>query len=101
VILAHRETIHRAGLVEKISAYRPATLARLQLYSGVFARHSANPAGIKLQAYQLVDQTVNAQAMLLSFADVFRYVGLAFIFSLPLLFLLGKGRTTGLTAAAH
>jgi DHA2 family multidrug resistance protein len=101
VILAHRETVHRAGLVEKISAYQPAALARLQLYSGVFAHHSADPAVARLQAYQLIDTTVNSQALLLSFADVFRYVGLAFIFTLPLLLLLGKGRTPGVAAAAH
>ncbi len=101
VILAHRETVHRAGLVEKISAYRPEALARLQLYHGVFARHTADPVVAQHQAYQLVDTVVNSQALLLSFADVFRYVGLAFISTLPLLLLLGKGRTTGVTATAH
>ncbi|HXA13932.1 MAG TPA: DHA2 family efflux MFS transporter permease subunit [Opitutaceae bacterium] len=98
-ILAQREAVHRAGLVEKISAYQPATLARLQLYGGVFARHSADPVVTQLQTYSLVDNAVNSQALLLSFADVFRYVGLAFIFTLPLLLLLGKGRTKGISAA--
>jgi DHA2 family multidrug resistance protein len=101
-ILAHRETVHRAGLVEKISAYRPATLARLELYNGVMAHHSANAAGTRLQAFQLIDTIVNSQALLLSFADVFRYVGLAFLLSLPLLLQLGQGRTSrGVAAAAH
>ena len=99
-IVAHRETVHRAGLVEKISAYRPETLARLQLYSSAFAQRSADPVVAQHRAYQLIDQAVNSQALLLSFADVFRYVGLAFIFTLPLLLLLGKGRTTSV-AAAH
>jgi DHA2 family multidrug resistance protein len=101
VILAHRETVHRAGLVEKISAYRPETLARLQLYGGVFAQRSADPVVAQHRAYQLVDTVVNSQALLLSFADVFRYVGVAFIVTLPLLLFLGKGRTTDVAAAAH
>ncbi|HTB79543.1 MAG TPA: DHA2 family efflux MFS transporter permease subunit [Opitutaceae bacterium] len=100
-VLSHREAVHRAGLVEKISVYRPAALARLDLYSDAFARHSADPVGTRLQAYHVIDNIVNSQALLLSFADVFHYVGLAFLGSLPLLLFLGKGRTTGVAPAAH
>jgi DHA2 family multidrug resistance protein len=39
--------------------------------------------------------------MLLSFADVFRYVAIAFVVSLPLLLLLGRGKNRAALAAAH
>jgi MFS transporter, DHA2 family, multidrug resistance protein len=92
-VLSHREAIHRAGLVERITLTQPQTLARLNAVSGAFARHSADPVGIRRHAFAVIDQLVNSQSLLLSFADVFRYVALAFVLSLPLLLLLGKGRS--------
>lgn len=43
------------------------------------------------QALALLDQLVNTQAALLSYADTFRFVGLLFLCSLPLLLFLGAG----------
>ncbi|WP_415910652.1 DHA2 family efflux MFS transporter permease subunit [Oleiharenicola sp. Vm1] len=99
--LAHRETVHRAILAEKVSAGAPATLQRLQLYEHAFAAHSADPVGAHQQALRLIDSALNAQSLLLSFADVFRYVALAFIATVPLLLLLGQGRNKDAAAAAH
>ena len=92
-VLAHREAVHRAVLVDQISLARPQTLARLQGISGALARHSADPVYVRRAAWAVIDRLVNGQAMLLSFADVFRDVALAFVISLPLLLLLGKGRS--------
>ena len=100
-LLAHREAIHRAVLVEKITASGPATQWRLELLRGLFAQHSADPVGVQRQALQVIDRLVNGQAALLSFADIFLYVGVAFIASLPLLLLLGKGRDPAAASAAH
>ena len=44
---------------------------------------------------------VNGQSALLSFDDLFRYVGIAFLVSLPLILLLGKGASKQAAAAAH
>jgi DHA2 family multidrug resistance protein len=49
----------------------------------------------------MVDNTINAQSTLLSFADVFRYVAIAFVITLPLLLFLGQGRNREAAAAAH
>lgn len=100
-ILAHRVAVHRAVLVEKVSDFSAETAGRLQTYQGVFSRASGDPVGTKMQAYALLDRTVNGQATLLSFADVFYYVALAFLLSLPLILLLGKGRRGRAAPAAH
>lgn len=99
--LAHRETLHRATLVEHIVAGHPQTDARLHLLTGAFSRHTADPVHAHQQALQVVDHVVNGQALLLSFADVFYYVAIAFIVTLPLLLLLGKGGNREAAAAAH
>src|SRR5262249_31401522 len=90
-VLAHREAMHRASLVERITAYSPDTATRMQLFTGVFAQRSADPVLVKQQAFAALDGIVGSQALLLSFADVFRYVAFAFVATLPLLLLLGKG----------
>jgi DHA2 family multidrug resistance protein len=99
-VLPHREAIHRASLVERINPALPQMAARLDALSGALARHSADPVAIRGQAMSLLDRLVNAQAQLLSFADVFLYVAFAFTASLPLLLLLGKGRGRG-SVSAH
>ncbi|HET7535213.1 MAG TPA: DHA2 family efflux MFS transporter permease subunit [Candidatus Didemnitutus sp.] len=99
--LAHREAVHRAVLIEKINVAHPETLSRLHLFTGAFAQHTADPTLAHNQALKLVDNIVNGQALLLSFADVFYYVAIAFVVTLPLLLLLGKGGNREAAAAAH
>ncbi len=100
-MLAHREAVHRAVLVERITAYSPETAARMQLFTGAFAQRSADPVMIKQQSFAALDAIVNGQALLLSFADVFRYVAIAFVATLPLLLLLERGGNKEAAAAAH
>ncbi|HZP59364.1 MAG TPA: DHA2 family efflux MFS transporter permease subunit [Opitutaceae bacterium] len=100
-VLAHRQAIHRAVLVRNLTEFRPETLDRLNAYAGAFARRSADPVGTRLQAFHLLDRLVDGQSLLLSFADVFLYVAIAFVVTLPLLLFLGKGRTTGSAASVH
>lgn len=99
-VLAHREAIHRATLVERVSVSHAAALARIQALTGAFARHDADPVAAKHRALALIDRLINGQSTLLSFADVFRYVGVAFVITLPLLVFLGKGKTRNPAAAA-
>jgi DHA2 family multidrug resistance protein len=110
--LAHREALHRAILVEKLAPpggspvtqirmFGSALTTRLQLYDFSFIFHSGDPVRAQHQGLQLLDRTVDSQAMLLSFADVFAYVALAFVATLPLLLLLGKGRKREAVVDVH
>jgi DHA2 family multidrug resistance protein len=101
LLLAHYEAVHRAFLVERVTNYNPAALHRLGLLGGAFGHHSGNSVGAHQQALKAVDNIISAQSVLLSFADVFFYVGVIFVISLPLLFFLGKGRSKAAAAAAH
>ena len=91
-LLARREAVHRAVLVERISYAQPATLSRLSLFSAGFARHSMDPALQHQETFKLIDAIINLQAAVKSYADIFMYVGLAFILTLPILLLLDSGR---------
>ena len=53
----------------------------------------ADPTTAHQQALELLNQTMNLQATLLAYEDLFKIVGWIFIVTLPLVLLLGKGRT--------
>ena len=99
-LLSHQEAIHRAHLVERVSVAKESTLFRIEALTGAFARHSADPVSTHNQAIGVIDRLISGQSLLLSFADIFFYVAVAFTATLPLLFLLGKGKG-GAPASTH
>jgi DHA2 family multidrug resistance protein len=98
-LLAYREAVHRSVLVVHESAGEPGTLARMGLLRGALARVSSDPSAVHARVLRLLDVGIDRQSMLLSFADIFLYVAVAFTASLPLLFLLGRGRRSAPQAA--
>ncbi|AFY32721.1 DHA2 family efflux MFS transporter permease subunit [Calothrix sp. PCC 7507] len=90
-ILDKREAFHRAILSAKLSPYDPETSQRLDMLTAAMQNQGMDATTAKQQALALISQTVNTQAAVLSFADIFRVVGVAFLCSLPLLLFLGKG----------
>ena len=99
--LSYREAVHRSVLVVHEGLGNPGTIRRLGALRGALARASSDPAAVHRQALKMLDLGIDGQAMLLSFADVFRYVAIAFTVSLPLLLLLGRGKNKAALAAAH
>src|SRR6478672_10137004 len=87
-LLTQRQAFHRAILLEHVSLYDPATVQRLNLLSGAFEGRGSDAATAQQQAVSILSQTVSAQALILSFEDIFWVVGIAFLVSLPLLLLL-------------
>jgi len=90
-LLSQREAFHRAILLEKLTPYDLQTSGQIQAIAGAFQRAGADPATAQQQAIASLSQIVNIQAAVLSYADIFRVVGVAFLCSLPLLLFLGKG----------
>jgi DHA2 family multidrug resistance protein len=100
-LLVHREATHRAALVERISLSQPAAVARVDFFSAAFAHHSGNHALAHRQAFKAISATVDGQAALKAYADIFLYVGAAFIITLPLLLFLDKGKNKAAAASVH
>jgi len=100
-MLARREATHRAVLVERISPLSQAATERFQGLAAQFEKLGASAHEAQIRAAAALDQIVNGQSALLSFDDLFRYVGIAFLVSLPLILLLGKGASKEAAAAAH
>jgi MFS transporter, DHA2 family, multidrug resistance protein len=100
-LLAQREAFHRAILVTNLTAYDLETNQRLDVLTGAFHSHGSDLATAHQQALASLDQLVNTQAAVLSYADIFRFVGVVFLCSLPLLLFLGKGGAKAKAPIAH
>lgn len=101
-VLARREAFHRQVLVEHINNFSPAAQQHLASLQQMFQMRGFDEVTAAQQAYAMVERTVQAQAAVQSFADLFWIVGVVFIVSMLLLFFLGSGKGHGGTSgAAH
>lgn len=91
-VLSSREAFHRSVLVENLGITDVATQARVHGMSSGFVARGVDPEHARQQALTLLDGSVNLHAAVLSFADTFWLVATVFLFTMPLLFLLGSGR---------
>jgi len=85
-----QQFVHRSQLVYDISDLNPAYQLRMDSNTSFFNAFSGDSTGIQNQALGLIDKAVNFQAALLSYRDVFYFVAAVFVFTLPLILLLGK-----------
>ena len=89
-LVAKQQFVHRAQLVYDVSDLNPAYPERLSANTSYFNAMSGDPVAVQKQALTLIDHAVNTQAALLSYRDVFYFVALVFLLTLPLILLLGK-----------
>ena len=90
-LLSQRVALHRSNMLEHYSAYNPATSNRLELFTQGFMSRGVDQVTAHKQALQVMSGSVSGQSSVMSFNDIFVVVGIAFVASLPLLLLMGKG----------
>jgi DHA2 family multidrug resistance protein len=100
-LLQQREAFHKDILLSKISPYDWATNQRLAQLTGAFQSGGSDATTAHQQALLSLEQIVNQQAAVMSYADVFHFVGVIFLCSLPLLLFLDKGTSGGKAPAVH
>jgi DHA2 family multidrug resistance protein len=100
-LLAQRENFHRSVLTEHVSLYDPLVRGRLTMMAQALQSRGIDPVSAKNKALGMVDGMINMHAAVMSYGDIFWLVGIIFIFSLGLLFFLGKGSQVELPADAH
>jgi DHA2 family multidrug resistance protein len=89
-LVAKQQFIHRSQLVYDASDLNPAFPERLSANTSYFSALSGDPSAARHQALALIDHSINIQASLLSYRDVFYFVAFVFSLTLPLIFLLNK-----------
>ncbi len=99
-LLARRESIHRAVLVEHVTNFSQPTIDRIHLLAAGLARGGAAPFAARQGALAIIDRTISGQAAVLAYGDIFSYVAILFLASLPLVLLLGEKAKTPAAAPA-
>ena len=100
-LLARREAVNRAVLVENVTPFRDSVAERFNQLVGFFQEHGFDLATAQQKAWGAIDQIVTGQVAVRAFSGLFFLVGVAFLATLPLLFLLGKGGNKKAAAEAH
>ncbi len=94
---------HRGNLVDHLNIYDPAVQSRVQaMAAGLQAK--GMPPNIALgTAYKMIDGSVSVQATVLSYMDIFLYIGLMFLVFVPivLLFIRNAKNKVSLADAGH
>lgn len=100
--MARQNMFHRNMLVSRLSVDDPAVMERVHaMQNGFMAK--GMPPNIALQsAYKALDYTVTGQANVLSYMDVFYYLGILFLICIPfVLFVKRNKQKLDLSEAMH
>jgi DHA2 family multidrug resistance protein len=89
-LVAKQQFVHRSQLIYDASDLNPSYTERLNANTAYFQAFSGDPTAVHNQALALLDHSINTQASLLSYRDVFYFVALVFSLTLPLILLLNK-----------
>lgn len=100
--MAHQNVVHRSALVSHMSADNPAVQQRVQgMQQSFIAKGMASDIALK-SAYQSLDYSVMKQAAVLSYMDVFLYIGFMFLICIPFVLLVRtKKNKVDLSEAMH
>jgi DHA2 family multidrug resistance protein len=88
--ITRQNIVHRTSLVSHLDINNPAVLQRIQGMQQAFIRQGKSPADALKTAYAAMDGMVSKQAAVLSYMDVFLYLGVAFLLCVPFI-IMAKG----------
>ena len=95
-MVTRRMAEHRVDLVSHVTLYRQPVLDRLDALTAGFSRLNGDYEFARHRAHNIV----NGNSALIAYSDIFFYVTVMFVLSLPLLFLLGGRPNQAARAAA-
>lgn len=81
--MAQQMVVHRADLVSKLDVNSPAVQTRVAGMQQAFIAKGDAPNIALQKTYQLLDHSVMKQSSVLSYMDVFLYIGLMFLICVP------------------
>ena len=99
--IARQNMFHRNDLVSKLDINNPAVQQRVEgLQRNFMAKGMPSDFALK-SGYKILDFTVSKQALVLSYMDVFLYLGLMFLICVPFVLWTRSGKTKVDASAMH
>jgi len=99
--IARQNMFHRNDLVSKLDINNPAVQQRVEGLQHNFLAKGMAPDLALQSGYKLLDFTVTKQAMVLSYMDVFLYLGVMFLLCVPFVLMTKSGTTKVDPSAVH
>jgi DHA2 family multidrug resistance protein len=99
--IQHRNWTHRQNLLSRITPYDSALRERLNGIVHGFITQGSSLTEARRQALAAIDAMMSRQALLLTYLDAFRIVGVMFLFCIPLILLFRRPRSPATVPAAH
>jgi DHA2 family multidrug resistance protein len=101
--LSRQNMVHRVALVSKLDVTDPLVQQRVSMMQHGFIGKGMTPDIALKTAYQALDFTVAKQAAVLSYMDVFLYIGVLFLICVPFVLMVkgNKGKKVDLSEAMH
>jgi MFS transporter, DHA2 family, multidrug resistance protein len=94
--MAKQVMVHRSDLVSRLDITSPVVQNRVNTMQQGFIQNNI-PSNIALQdAYKALDYSVTKQAMVLSYMDVFFYIGLVFLVCVPFVLMVRSSKAVKL-----
>ena len=82
-VMAQRNVLHRSNLVAHLDVTDPRLQNHINAMQHDFMAHGKTPDGALQTAYQALDASVMKQATVLSYMDIFLYIGIMFLICVP------------------
>ena len=101
--LASQNMVHRVDLISNLDVNSPAVQNRVAMLQHGFMGKGMTPDIALKSAYESLNFSVTKQAMVLSYMDVFLYIGIIFLICVPFILLIKekKDKKVDLSAAMH
>jgi DHA2 family multidrug resistance protein len=91
--IIHRAAFHQARLVEHLTPYDTTTTQIVDGLTGQLTSRGLSPGVAEDSVLKLLGGTVQRQATMMAYNDVFWMMGMCFVFCLPFLLFLGRRRS--------
>ena len=101
--LANKNMTHRVNLISNLNVSDPAVQNRVSIIQHGFMARGMTPDLALRSAYQSLDFSVTKQAMVLSYMDVFLFIGVIFLICVPFVLMIkgNKDKKVDMSAAMH
>lgn len=101
--LAQANMTHRVDLISHLNASNATVQSHVSMMQRGFMSKGMTPDVALQSAYQALDFSVTKQAMVLSYMDVFLYIGILFLICVPFVLMIKekKNKKVDLSAAMH
>lgn len=101
--LAHKNMVHRSNLVEHLNINDPMVMLRVNGYKQAFMNRGLTADKALSSAYKALDYGVSKQAAVLSYMDVFLWLGIMFLVAIPFMLMVRnkKQKAVDLGDAMH